>query len=583
MVIFLRKSLSFLKSFLFEGVIIFFLIFTVNNYLGNSPRTINADGIGYYDYLPSIFIHGDINRKGEPVAENPELYDRINGLGCYVDYHGHKVNKYPCGTALLQFPFFIVNYIQTERSGAIDDGYQSPFQKGIFHAAIFYLFLSAFFLKLLLEQYQIRKFTIIVSQLLLVLGTSLTHYVTADAGFSHVYSLFAITAFLYFVKRYFNTQNIRAFYAACVFLGLILILRQINILIVLFIPFLAGSYTNLRDGMRNLLQHYWKSGIGILIILAFFSIQSLLWYLQTGIAFLNSYQGEGFDFLDPAFFSILFSYKKGLFVYTPVLFIAIFGLITLIVKREYYLCFTWIGFFIILTYILSSWWSWFYGCSFGLRAYIDFYACFFILFALLFDRVKIWLKILILVPSLLTIPINVIQTYQYKNYILHWIEMDRAKYWRVFLRQEDRFRGILWQTNCDNNQCELIKEICLSDIEVPANNNQTVFKINQSDINDVGQINLIQIVFDNSFVDEETARVILCIKNIESGNLSYYHNPFLIHFVQGSLGEYQTGSYNFVLPSSERDKNDIIILDLNTTDNPVKLSNTKIRFLHFTP
>jgi len=40
-------------------------LFIINNYIGNADKTINADGIGYYDYLPSIlrYLHPKTKKK----------------------------------------------------------------------------------------------------------------------------------------------------------------------------------------------------------------------------------------------------------------------------------------------------------------------------------------------------------------------------------------------------------------------------------------------------------------------------------------------------------------------------------------
>src|SRR3972149_6597095 len=50
------------REFLFISLYIFIL----NVYIGKQETTINADGIGYYDYLPSLFIHKDMNRHHVP-------------------------------------------------------------------------------------------------------------------------------------------------------------------------------------------------------------------------------------------------------------------------------------------------------------------------------------------------------------------------------------------------------------------------------------------------------------------------------------------------------------------------------------
>ncbi|MFA4863681.1 MAG: hypothetical protein WC605_07915, partial [Bacteroidales bacterium] len=65
-----------LKSIINEILIIFIFIFLINNYIGNVDKTIKADGVGYYDYLPSLFIHHDLIRKDIPVQKDSILYDR---------------------------------------------------------------------------------------------------------------------------------------------------------------------------------------------------------------------------------------------------------------------------------------------------------------------------------------------------------------------------------------------------------------------------------------------------------------------------------------------------------------------------
>jgi hypothetical protein len=166
-------------------------------------------------------------------------------------------------------------------------------------------------------------------------------------------------------------------------------------LIIFFIPFLAGSFKNLKNGFNTLLTNKKSLIIGIVLFVAMASIQAVLWYLQTGKFIVYSYQGESFNFLDPHFYSILFSYKKGLFVYTPVLFIALLSTFWFAFKRNFFMLTTWISFFVLLTYVLSSWWSWYYGCSYGLRAYVDYYAIFFIPFALMLNQISLAPRVII--------------------------------------------------------------------------------------------------------------------------------------------------------------------------------------------
>jgi len=174
--------LHFIKSVIVEVFIIFLFILLINNYLKNSENTIRADGVGYYDYLPSLFIHHDLARKDIPFKNDPGIYNRISKLWAYIDYDNHKVNKYPCGTAVLQLPFFLETLTTTNLERNFNDGYQRPFHIAIFYATIFYLFLSLFFLKRTLELFNIKRHIIILTQLLIVFATSVTNYANYDAG-----------------------------------------------------------------------------------------------------------------------------------------------------------------------------------------------------------------------------------------------------------------------------------------------------------------------------------------------------------------------------------------------------------------
>jgi len=398
----------YLKHLLPELFLVLAFALLIQTNKAKVDEVIHADAVGYYDYLPSLFIHHDLVRKNKPEKTHTGLYKRIDKKGVYVDYKGFKVDKYPVGTALLQLPFFYVAHLATPLHGGFEDGYQKPFQKAVLFATLFYLFLGVYFLRKILELYDIKKPVILFSQILLVFATGVTNYANLDAGFSHVYSLFALNAFFYFTRSFFTRNRLKDFIGMGLFMGLILLLRQINVLAVLFIPFLAGSFHNLKKGIFQLLHHPRVLLTGLLYTVALFFIQCLAWYLQTGHFLLYSYQGEGFNFLNPHFIDILFSYRKGLFVYTPVLFIALFGLIVLAYRRKYYQVITWLAFFTIITYVFSSWHSWIYGASYGSRVYVNYYGIFFILFALLINEIRGLLKAGIIVLSVLTIPLNLV-------------------------------------------------------------------------------------------------------------------------------------------------------------------------------
>lgn len=533
-----------IRNIAIEILIIFLYILLINNYLGNADKTINADGEGYYEYLPSLFIHHDILRKNSTAEQDTMLYERISKNAFYVNYKSYRVNKYPCGTAVLEAPFFLYTYLTTPMAGNDNDGYQLAFQKTVFHAAIFYLFLSLIFLAAILRQYQIRRWIIIITQLLFVFSTGVLYYANDNAGFSHIFSMFAITAFVYFSKAFFMSGHRYNFLFASLFLGFVVILRQPNGLIIFVIPFLAGSFAELKAGL-SIFKDFRIVVLSLLIFLAVFSIQSLFWYAQTGDYLVYSYQGEGFNFLKPEIFNVLFSYRKGLFIYTPILFISLFGLVYLAYKKQYYLVITWLLFFSVLTYLLSSWHCWFYGCSFGQRPFIDYYVVFFILLAIFLNGVNHIFRILIILISLVTIPINIIQTYQYKSFIMGWISMDKEKYWDIFLETAHRYKGLVLKKTYDFNYLAEVAKFNLGDMKIEKDTDTVIFKINTDTLKDIDNVKIIQLRMDNNFNEQNDSRIILSIIDIVNNKSYYWHSTPLIHFKESKFGEWQSGLYNY--------------------------------------
>jgi hypothetical protein len=414
---------------------------------------------------------------------------------------------------------------------------------------------------------------------LLVFATPVTNYANYDAGFSHIYSLFAITAFIYFVKSWFSGNNKNHFLIACTFFGLIIILRPINVLIMLFVPFLAGSIAAMKEGLIRLLRKpkIFLTGLFIFVCICF--IQCLAWYFQTGKFIIYSYVGEGFNFSQPQIINILFSYRKGLFVYSPVLFISMLSLLWFGYKRRFYNLYTWLSFFIILTYVISSWHNWGYGASFGMRAFIEYFPVFFIIFALMLNEIKPLFGKAIIVISLLTIPLNVIQTYQYKSFILSWYQMDRDKYWKVFLRTSKQYIGLIWKKQYDYNNYSVISESVIGDLNVSESIDTLIYKSHSRDIPGFDAVALVQVSIDNEFNRNDASRLILMIHNLSGTQYYCYLNPYLLQFSEKCLNEWQTGLYNYEIPMIKDTEDKIIALELKTRYMDVILKNVRIKYL----
>ena len=330
-------------------------------------------------------------------------------------------------------PFFLVAHSITYLSAGIVDGYSFWYVIFVHISTFFYLFIGLLFLKRLLNLFDINNSYSSIILLTFVFGTNMFYYTVSEPTMSHVYSFAFVTIFLYYVKRYFTTPYFNYALYASLALGMISLIRPVNSIIILSLPFLAHNPKQMIDAFKLFFKKLYQPMVCVAIVFLIGSIQLIIYKLQTGDYLVYSYNEEGFNWLKPEMFNVLFSYNKGLFIYTPIIFISLFGLWKLIVVNRFRF-FTFLFFFISITYVFSSWWNWWYGGNFGMRVYIEYYSLFAILLgtALIYSKPR--MNFFYIACCFMCIIICQIQIYQYRYHQMYWLEMNKENYWKEFLR-----------------------------------------------------------------------------------------------------------------------------------------------------
>ncbi len=426
-----------------EWLIILFLVVNLSQIDYKFTNFIKSDGKAYYGYLPAVFIYDDLQYNFIDSYEN-----RYYSTG-YVDFRreidGRYANIAFVGLAVLWIPFFLLAHIVSLLAGFPADGYSLLYQLSVVFAAFFYLLIGLIYLRKFLRLYQIKHWIISTVHIFMVFGTPIYMYALHEAAFTHVYTFSLIIIFFYYTRLYFLHLKAKHFYAAITLLSFIVLIRPTNMMTIAAVPFLAGNLKMLTEGILSTFKHYRRIILGLLIVLAVLSIQFTLWYLQTGKIFAYTYTDEGltWNFFDPQIINILFSYKKGFFLYTPLAFISLIGFMPLF-RRNKFAAWSLLGFIVLFVYILSTWSHWWFGRSFGNRGLLDFMAVFAILLAFALSIKSTALRASIITLSLLFVVVNQIQAYQYRQYILYW-DMDKESYWQVFLKTDEKYEGLLWK------------------------------------------------------------------------------------------------------------------------------------------
>lgn len=431
-----------MRTFITGGILVVF-IFMQFVCGGDSRNIIDGDGSGYYAYLPAIFIHGTTDFT--PVFELEKSRRGLDYMGHYFHQVGEKkVNKYSLGTALMMLPFFLLAWLYSIITGMPPDGYNILFQYSIAFGASIYAAIGLLATKKLIELFDVGKAVSLISVILVLLATNLFYYTFLQPSHSHVYSFAAISVFLLFARRYFLYEKLNDFRLAILVFGLIILIRPTNVIIFLSLPFLSGSSAVFVRSVKKLFKTPKILMLGLLSFFAVLGIQLVFNFIQTGNLLLWSYRNEGFHFSDPAILSFLFSYRKGFFVYTPLMLLIVPGMM-LFFQHSKFSFYAFFAFVLALIYMLSSWWNWFFGNSLGMRAMIDFYPLLALPIALLinqFSETK-WKRLLLSAFILPVIALNLFQTYQYYTGIIHVDSMTKEKYWYVFLKTDTSYRGVL--------------------------------------------------------------------------------------------------------------------------------------------
>ncbi len=402
----------------------------------------NSDGVGYYAYLPATYIYHDFSYKFiDSLADNyHNLKYAQNGGFCHL-FNGNRVNKYFAGESVLLTPFFLAaNWASGSKKNPAD-GYSFYYMMAICLAAVFYCLLGLWSIRNLLHRFEIKDGIIAIILLCLFFGTNLYLYAIMEPDMSHIYSFGIISLFFLQLHKQIEKYNSLRFFFLSFLLALIMLIRPINVLVVLAIPFFAGNFSVLKTFFVEHFRHPVMLLLAVLTFMIFLFIQPLYYYLQCGKWYVYAYSGEGFDFTNPHFFGCLFSYSNGLYVYAPILFIATIGIFTFLPKNKFRFV-SFLILFCIMLWVISSWSTWTYAGAFGMRPLVEYYSLFALLLGLLLERISAKRFFILGFSILFLLPLTALcqlQIWQYDNGIIGYVDMTREKYWMVFLETRDQF------------------------------------------------------------------------------------------------------------------------------------------------
>lgn len=345
-----------MKRFIYFVSLVFIAVFL---FLWSSPF-IFGDGYGYYHVGRSMIDHQSLTQE-----EEPEYYPYARHA--VSDFENQYVTVYSVGNAVLWLPFLVVasfldsgdiytDYFKAFNGHSFGDGL------AIIIAAITFALASLYFMYKTVINLGFNKKVSIISVIAVYVSSFALAYVLTNASYSHTYEIFAVAGLLFSLTSYPKKFEKKWIIFSGIFAGLAVLTRPTNIVIILPITLYIFLYQKFKAA-----AFFVASATPFALLFFYYN------YVSYGSPIASGYTeiwGTGLDFSEFNLFFLLFSDIRGLFIWSPLLLLAVGGLIAYGRKSPQ----GWYLYLLPVTFtigIYSFWENWWAGDSVGQRFYLN--------------------------------------------------------------------------------------------------------------------------------------------------------------------------------------------------------------------
>ncbi|KKQ43380.1 MAG: hypothetical protein US60_C0003G0024 [Microgenomates group bacterium GW2011_GWC1_37_8] len=361
---------------IFVSISIFLLHYII------AGQAVYGDGVGYYSYLHSIVIDGNIDTTNEykhiytPVNNNslnPKDSPDVQIIKASND--GRAENHFGMGVAILLLPFFIIantlsiilNFIGIP---VPTHGYSDIYQIITGVGAVLYIISGLFILEKLISHYIKDEFSGKLTITAIFFATNLLYYGSFDVINSHFASFFLSTLFFYIL--FIHKNDIKKTASLGFITGFILSVRPQDALVaVIWIIYALNNYKK-----NN--KYYKKFGKELLVFLLFAFLGSLAlvynWTYTYGNPLNHPYLQATYQYMVNSNLRLLdsfFNTSTGLLSTTPILIIPLIYFIYLIFSKKANIQIILLSIFFTLQYIVITLQGGWQAAAYGGRMYIS--------------------------------------------------------------------------------------------------------------------------------------------------------------------------------------------------------------------
>ncbi len=332
-----------------------------------------SDDYYYYDYLRSLFFDSDLSFLNERAIHHPSWIWITEGQLVQPTATGYVNNVFAAGASLLWLPFFLIGHgcailIQVNGGKLFLDGYSASYLSLLTCGSIAYTFCGLILTYRMCRDLISEKWGF-AAVLFIFFGSPLFYYTFHDPCFSHGMSFFTTALFINLWLRQRSRPDLWGAVLLGLAGGLMTLVRWQNLLF-FTIPaldwlMLAGSELRDRRSMKKIVRATFHQLLCALFALIVFLPQMVIFKILSG-SFFDPGSRVAHHLTSPKVLKVLFSPWHGLFSWSPVLLIAMVGVVALAFKKRRLGTPLLVALFlqVYINATVTDWWA---GGGFGMR------------------------------------------------------------------------------------------------------------------------------------------------------------------------------------------------------------------------
>jgi hypothetical protein len=307
-----------------------------------TPRIRGADEIEYFSYLRSMAFDRDLEFGNEYRYFHERDPEGLAGFkATFLDLRepatGRHINFAPLGSALLWSPVYLVAHVGVLAARAMGsavpaDGLSAPYVAAACYASWLYGGLG-----LLLIHDALRRFAGIAdadagwATAALLWASPLLYYMTIAPAFSHATSVFAVAALVWATLAARARAGWTAWIAVGALGGLAALVREQDALF-LAVPLCVLAADAARTGQW--IRAAARAVVAVVVAVLVFAPQLFAYRAINGAFGPSRLVTRKMTYSSPHFFAVLLDPGHGLFVWAPVLLVAVVALTALALRRR---------------------------------------------------------------------------------------------------------------------------------------------------------------------------------------------------------------------------------------------------------